>query len=69
MPCSGDVEANAPQGSDLFDPVQEFLVIGDKNVSVPVNAATLVGVAVGITPHLLATREDGGTSSGFLTSP
>ena len=59
MPCSGDVEANAPQGSDLFDPVQEFLVIGDKNVSDPADATTLVGVAAGLTPLLLVPRGDG----------
>ena len=59
MPCSGDVEANAPQGFDLVDPVEHFLAIGDKHVPVAANATTLVGVAAGLTPLLLVPRADG----------
>ena len=59
MPCSVDVEANPPNGSDLNDPVEEFRVIGDKNVSVPGAIPTQVGVAAGLTPLLLVPREDG----------
>ena len=48
-----------PKKSDLIDPVEDCLVIGDRKVSVPGNAAVLVGVATGLDPLLLVPREVG----------
>ena len=59
MLCSTDVDTNPPNGSDCIDPVEDFLVMGDKNASVPANALTLVGVAAGLTPLLRVPLEDG----------
>ena len=47
-------------GSDLFDPVEEFRVMGEKNISVPVVIACLDGVIAGLVPLLdLVPLEDG----------
>ena len=45
--------------SNLIDPVEDFRVIGDKNISVPIVIACLAGCIAGLVPLLLAPLEDG----------
>ena len=59
MLCSTDVDANPPNGSDRIDPVEDFLVMGVRGISVPAVVLTLVGVVAGLTP-LLRVPLDGG---------
>ena len=60
MPCSAEIEANPTKGSDLIDPVEDFRVIGDNNISVPIVIACLDGVIAGLVPLVdLVPLEDG----------
>jgi hypothetical protein len=53
------VDTTPPNGSERTDPADDFLVRGDRNVSVPVRALVPVGVAAGLTPLLLVPLDCG----------